>query len=85
LPFQPASAETQRRLRRVALKLLGEQVRYSTERRALGTAGGSVHTVGVGEVQSVTDQHIIFTSATGEDVVGLGDLRAIDIDDGAGP
>jgi hypothetical protein len=78
--FEPASAETQLRLRRVAGKLLGEQVRYHAESRALGTGGETVHSVGLGEVLSVTDQHVIFTSSDGEEIVGLGNLRDIEID-----
>jgi hypothetical protein len=78
--YEPVSAEAQRRLRRVAGKLLGEQVRYHAESRALGISGETVRNVGVGKVLSVTDEHIIFTSPDGEDVVGLGDLRSLEID-----
>jgi hypothetical protein len=78
--YSPASAEAQRRLRRVAGKLLGEQVRYHAESRALGISGETVRNVGLGEVLSVTDKHVIFSSPHGEDVVGLGDLRSIEID-----
>jgi hypothetical protein len=78
--YEPASAEAQLRLRRVAGKLLGEQVRYHAESRALGISGESVRSVRLGEVLSVTDEHVIFASAVGEDVVGLGDLRSIEID-----
>ena len=83
--FEPASAETQHRLRRVASKLLGEEVHYHTEYRGLGVAGATVRSVGLGEILSVTDQHIIFTGVHGEEVIGLGNLRSLDIDAGAGP
>jgi hypothetical protein len=80
MPHEPASAEAQRRLRRVAGKLLGEQVRYHTESLTLGMGGETVRTAGLGEVLSVTDRHVTFTGPDGEDVVGLGDLRSIEID-----
>jgi hypothetical protein len=77
--YEPVSAEAQRRLRRVAGKLLGEQVRYHAESRALGISGESVRNAGLGKVLSVTDEHIIFASPNGEDVVGLGDLHSLEI------